>query len=130
MIQKSFIDKCVDSEESPENISRYIKLWADSNLNIDISEYLGFKNNVHYRLFLDDNSFLYEYINKIKKWNHMTDTQKKEHLTELVTDVAILSTLMDSKTRKNISFTGFEDEDELPEEIDEDDNEEGFCKND
>jgi len=129
MIQKSFIDKCVDSEESPENISRYIKLWADSNLNIDISEYLGFKNNVHYRLFLDDKGFLYEYINKIKKWNCMTDIQKKEHLTELVTDVAILSTLMDSKTRKNVSFTGFEDEDELPEEIDEDDNEEGFCKN-
>ena len=116
-----FINKCVDGTESPENISRYIKQWADTDMSIDLIEYLGFKNNVHYRLYMEDKSFLYNYINKLRIWEDMNNFERKEKVNELVTDVAIYSTMNLKNNSGNITFTpeGF-DEDE------EDDNEEGF----
>ena len=101
----TFIDKCVNDEESIENIERYVIEWANLGMPCELHEFLGFKNILHYKMYMEDKSFLYNYISKIKKWNSLSDLEKSNLYESLIEEVTIYSIL-----KKNIENEDDEDD--------------------
>ena len=59
----TFIEKCMNNQETPENIDAYIEQWHNSQSNKSLSEFLGMTEN-EYTLYLETNR---DIINKIIK---------------------------------------------------------------
>lgn len=61
--EPTFIEKCMNNQETPENIDAYIEQWHNSQSNKSLSEFLGMTEN-EYTLYLETNR---DIINKIIK---------------------------------------------------------------
>lgn len=61
--EPTFIEKCMNNQETPENIDAYIEQWHNSQSNKSLSEFLGMTEN-EYALYLETNR---DIINKIIK---------------------------------------------------------------
>ena len=61
--ETTFIEKCMNNQETPENIDAYIEQWHNSQSNKSLSEFLGMTEN-EYALYLETNR---DIINKIIK---------------------------------------------------------------
>jgi hypothetical protein len=57
-------------------------------------EYLGFKHPVHFTLFIEDKSFVFGYVAKLRDLLDMTEGEREDLLNQLVTDTTILSPMV------------------------------------
>ena len=90
-----FVDKCAAGTESTENVDTYVKKWVDEGMVCELWEYLGFRNPVHYSMFIQDKSFVNQYCATLRKLVDMSSEERRKYFRSVLVEASVVSTLVE-----------------------------------